>query len=343
VLFDCTHPIDVHLFKHVIWTLQERGHVTAITARDKDVILALLRGYGFEFTCLSRRGRGLLGLARELLVRDWRLWRFARRFAPDLLVSSVGPCVAHVGALLRRPVLVVENTEPATLQQWIAFPFVTRICTANHYRKALGKKQVRYRSFEHLAYLHPNHFIPDPAVVRRAGLRPDEPFLMARFVSWEATHDVGEHGISPEVRMRVLERLERFGRVIVTSERPLPDQFERFRLPVAPHEYLHLLAFSRLYLGDGSTVAAEAAVLGVPSVVVCSWEGGYHAELQNRYGLLQRVESEAEALGIAEELLTDPETPQRWRERRKRLLDEQEDLAAWLVREIQRFEPAESV
>jgi hypothetical protein len=342
-LFELTHPVHLHLFRVVIRELEARGHQTAITAREKDVLLDLLRGYGFEFECLSRRGRGLLGLARELIVRDWRLWRFARRFRPDVLVGSVGTCAAHVGWLMGRPVLVVDNMEHAALQQWLSFPFVTQLCTAQYYGKDWGKRQVRYPSFEHLAYLHPNHFTPDPAVVERAGLRRDEPFLMVRFVSWEATHDAGEHGIRSEERMHVLERLERFGRVIVTSERPLPDEYDRFRLPVPAHEYHHLLAFARCYLGDAATVAAEAAVLGVPSILVCSWEGGYHEELQNKYGLLQRVESEAEALAIAGELLTDAETPRRWRQRRKRLLDEQEDLAEWLVREIEGFCPLAAV
>ncbi len=334
VLFEFTHPIDVHLFKHLVWALQARGHGTAIAARDKDVILDLLRGYGLSFTCLSRRGRGLFGLAQELVVRDWRLWRFARRFRPDLLVSSVGPCAAHVGWLMRRPVLVVDNTEHGRLQHRIAFPFATRICTADYYQKDLGAKQVRYRSFEHLAYLHPNRFAPDPSVVERAGVRPHEPFLMVRFVSWEATHDVGEHGIRPDERMRVLERLERFGRVIVTSERSLPPEFDRFRLPVAPHEYHHLLAFARLCLSEGGTVAAEAAVLGVPTVFVSTLRPGCQQRLEEYYQLLIQVEDAEAAIAQAERLLSDDRTPVLWSNRQQRLLDEEGDLTEWLLGQV---------
>ncbi|MBM4031734.1 MAG: DUF354 domain-containing protein [Planctomycetes bacterium] len=337
ILVEITDAKHVHLFKHAVRELEARGHTAAITARDRDIITGLLSAYGFGFTTLSRQGFGLWGLGKELLVRDWRLLRFCRRFRPDVLVGRVGPCAAHVGFFLRKPVIVFEDTEHARLQQWISFPFATRVCTAVHYEKDWGRKHIRYKSFDELAYLHPNRFTPEPQVVERAGLDPAKPYVVVRFLSWAAAHDRGQKGIDPARRLDVLERLKRFARVVVSSEAPLPGEFDRFRLPAPPHDFHHLLAFSRLYLGEGSTGAAEAAVLGVPGIYVSTIRLGYLNRLEHHYGLAFSVSEEAAALGIAERLLADPATPELWRERRQRLLSEEEDLTPWMVREIERL------
>lgn len=340
ILFEITHPAHLHLFRNAIRALEARGHTVALTARDKDVTVDLLDHYGFDYTLLSRRAAGVAGLARELVVRDWRLWRFCRRFRPDVLVAWIGTCAAHVGALLRRPVVVFEDAEHATLQQRITFPFVTRICTARHYRKDWGRKHVRYPSFEQLAYLHPDHFVPDPGVLERAGLGRTEPFLVVRLVSWEASHDRGQRGIGPAERGRLLERLGRYGRVVLTSEAPLPEDLEPLRLPVPAHEFHDLLAFSRLYLGEGGTVAAEAAVLGVPGIFVNTIRLGLLDRLEKHYQLAFSVSDAAAGLQIAERLLGDPATPRLWQERRRKLLAAEENLVPWIVREVESLGPA---
>ena len=334
ILFEVTHPKHLHLFKNPIWELEARGHTVAITARDKDVTLDLLRSYGLEFTALSRKRTGLVGMTRELLVRDWRLWCFARRFRPDVLVARVGPSAAHVGLLLGRPVIVFEDTEHATLQQRITFPFVTHVCTATHYEKDWGAKHVRYQSFDELAYLHPRRFTPDRAVVERAGLEPGK-YIIVRYVSWQAAHDIGQSGVAPRRRLEVLEQLERHGRVLVTSESPLLADYERFRVPVPPVDFHHVVAYARLVFGESATVAAEAAILGVPAIFVSTLRAGSLNRLEHHYGLAYSVSTDSEALALAERLLDDPATPERWRQGRERLLAEEQDLTAWMIQEVE--------
>jgi predicted glycosyltransferase len=337
ILFEITHPKHLHLFRNVIKELKAYGHIVAITARDKDVTLDLLRASGLEYTLLSTRSRGgILALAWELLERDCRLWRFARRFKPDLFVARVGPSAAHVGKLLRRPVIVFEDTEDGTLQQRISFPFVTRICTASHYEKNWGAKHVRYQSFDELAYLHPNRFTPDPGVVDRAGLKPGE-YIVVRFVSWRAAHDIGKSGINQHQRLWLLEELERYGRVVVTSEAQLPPDCEQFRISMDPIDLHHVLAFARLSFSESATVAAEAALLGVPAVLVNTMSWGSINRLRDHYQLVFQTHSVKEGLKIASELLRDPKTPTLWRQRRAELLQQEIDLTEWMIRKIEGF------
>ena len=87
VLFDITHPANVHFFRHLISRLIHEEHQVLVTAREKDVTLALLDGLGIPHICISRRGVGLIRAAKELVVRDVRLLQVARRFRPDVPVG----------------------------------------------------------------------------------------------------------------------------------------------------------------------------------------------------------------------------------------------------------------
>lgn len=343
ILFEITHPKHAHFFRNAVKELKARGHVVAITARDKDITLDLLKAWGLEYILLSARSRGeILALAGELLIRDWRLWHFARQFKPDLLVARVGPCAAHVGKLLRRPVIVFEDTEEGTLQQRISFPFVTRICTANHYEKDWGKKHKRYQSFDELAYLHPNRFAPDPSVVERTGLKPGE-YIIIRLVSWQAAHDIGKSGIDTTHCLGLLKELEQYNRVIITSEAQLSPQFERFQPPVALADFHHLLAFARLSFGESATVAAEAALLGVPAVFVNTMNWGGINRLRDHCRMVFQTRSVEEGFKIVLKLLRDPQTPSLWRQRRTKLLQQEIDLTEWMIREIENFGSARAV
>ena len=141
VLIDINHPKQVHFFKHLIWKLQQRGDEVLVTSRDKDVTVTLLDSLGIEHQCLSRMGRGMAGLGFELVKRYFRLWRLARRFKPQAMLALTGVAIGPVGAILRVPRLVLEDTEHATLQQKLGLPFATKIFTGTGYQKDFGEIQ----------------------------------------------------------------------------------------------------------------------------------------------------------------------------------------------------------
>ena len=41
ILFDMTHPADVHLFKNVLRSLENNGHEISVTTLDKDITIKL--------------------------------------------------------------------------------------------------------------------------------------------------------------------------------------------------------------------------------------------------------------------------------------------------------------
>ena len=217
ILVDIEHPAHVHFFKNMIWNLEEDGHKVKIIAKDKDITIDLLDAYEFKYTKVSRYYVGMFKKAFGLISKDIQLYKIAREFRPDILTGILTPHITHVGMLIKKPSVIFTDTEHAKLANGLTFPFATIICTPTCFKNDIGKKQVRYDGYHELAYLHPNYFKPDPSALEYLGLTEDDPFIVLRFVAWEAGHDIGERGFDSKTKMQLIRKLENYGRVMITS------------------------------------------------------------------------------------------------------------------------------
>ena len=340
ILVDIGHPGHVNFYKHVIWQLQESGHEVFVSARDKDVTLSLLDHYKIPYRTLSSIGSGSWGLVKEFLWREWGLSRLIREINPDIVTAIGGLFIAPVCKLLGKPSIVFTDSEPVPLDQVLTYPLATAICTPDCFAKDLGKNHIRYRGYHELAYLHPQYFKPDPTVLDELGVLPDEPYIVLRFVAWKATHDVGQHGFTLEWKKEIVENLSQYGRVFITSEEPLHQSLEKYRIVIAPHRIHHVLHYAHLFIGDGATMATEAGLLGTPAVRSSSLalDMGNFVELMDKYHLVYSYYSPDKAIEKAIQLLRDgQETKTSWADRQQRLLADKIDVADWMVEFIEEF------
>lgn len=337
ILIEIDHPAHVHLFKHALRMWETRGHRALVVARDKDVTKDLLQECGIAHAVGSRRHSGILSEIGDLLLHVGRLVSISKRFEPDVFLSVGSTYAAWAAFLVRRPHIAFDDTEHARLEHALYRPFSSVVCTPSCYEGDFGKKQYRYRGYHELAYLHPNRYSPSEEVRSELGLSGNEICSIVRFVSWEAVHDRGLHGFSEEGKRSLVRQLSQIGRVLITSEAGLPPEMERFRLSVSPGKLHDVLSCSSLYIGEGATMASEAAVLGVPSIYVNPLSAGTLNEQQHRYGLLQQIVSEQDAVEAALRIARDPEARLRHQERRKRMLAEKIDVTAWMVDFVERF------
>ena len=162
------------------------------------------------------------------------------------------------------------------------------------------------------------------------GLKPGERFIIVRFITWGASHDVGHHGI--EDRMGFIKELEQYGRVLISSEGELGPEFAPYQIRLPPEKFHDLLYYATLYIGEGGTTATEAALLGTHSILIdtSARQCGNFYDLRS-YGLLWFTGDTAEGMNIAKTLLSDPETKAKGKEKLSKLLDEKIDLNKFLV------------
>ncbi|MBN1125811.1 MAG: DUF354 domain-containing protein [Sedimentisphaerales bacterium] len=336
ILVDIIHPAHVHFFRHAITEWQSRGHTVAVTARQKDVTIELLDRFGIPYTLLSKVGRGLGGLGCELIRRDWRLWRYCRRFKPDVLTGISGVFIAHVGFLLRKPSVIWDDTEHQQLAHRITWPFATAIYSPESYNKPPVKKQHLYPGCHELAYLHPKRFTPDRDLVAQLGIDPDSRYCIVRFVSWGAHHDVGQHGLADSEKLDFIKSIEPFAKPYITSEGQLPEKLQPYQLHIPVHLLHHVLAFASLCVAEGATVASEAALLGVPAVYVNTLRAGTIDRLE-RAGLLRQTTETRQALQMSLECLADTTAVETARRNRDILLQKEQDVTRLVVEAVERF------
>ena len=339
IMVDLGHPAHVHLFKNFIWEMEKRGHEVLITARDKEILLDLLNVYGFECITISREGKNLSGLAIELLKRDYKLFKLARSYKPDILIGMSSENLSHVGKLLRIPSVMFTDTEHAKLTNLVTFPFSDVICTPSCFNRDLGKKQIRYNGYHELAYLHPNYFTPNPAVLDEIGLSKDDAFIILRLVSWRAGHDVGQHGIKNKIEL--VRELEKYGRVFITSEGQLPKELEKYKIKISPEKLHDLLYYATLYIGEGATTASECAVLGTHAIYVNTLRLGYTDEEEEKYNLVYNFSDgktmEKQAFDKALELLGNNNLRNEGKRKREKLLNDKIDVTAFMVKFVENY------
>ena len=191
ILIDIGHPAHVHYFRNFISEMQKKGHSFLITARDKEMTHDLLNKFKLPFV---NRGKGGNGLVAKLLYMPRAVnlhLSISRKFKPDLFLSFASPYAAQAAYLLGKHHITITDTEHARIERLFYIPFSKVLITPSSFMGSLGTKQVRVPAFVEFLYLHRKRFIPNGEIRKDLGLNLEDKFLLLRFISWSASHDIG--------------------------------------------------------------------------------------------------------------------------------------------------------
>ncbi|RQW06546.1 DUF354 domain-containing protein [candidate division KSB1 bacterium] len=292
ILVDICHPAEVHHFKYIYWELSRRGWTFLFAAKRKDVTEVLLRAYGLPSIIFSESKRSLLLKILHLPPELWAFYRLVRTFRPTLLFSNLSVHSSWIGAICGLRHIAFIDTEHRRLLDVVTMPFAQVKLTPESYGRHLGSNHIRYRGNHELAYLSPQRFKPNPEVRDLLGIGL-EPYVVLRFVAWQAFHDVGRHGISHDLKVKLVLELQKTRRVFISSEVALSKALQPYQLNVPPERIHDVLYYADAYIGEGGTMASEAACLGTPAVYINRLGLGYCQE-EARAGLLHHCEKLSE-------------------------------------------------
>ena len=333
ILVEILHPAHVHFFRNAIHAWRDRGDKVLVLSREKECANDLLKAYRIPFTSISKIQPQKSRLLIEMLQRDIRMWSACHTFKPDVLTGIMGVTIAQVGKLIRKPAVVFYDTENASLTNRFVYPLAHAVCTPDCYKGPVQGNHVTYPGYHELAYLHPNRFTPDLNIVRESGVDPEIPYFILRLVSWQASHDVGEAGLESQMLKQMIERLQPHGRILITSEKPLPPELDPMRFHCPPEDMHHFLAHAALLVGESATMASEAAVLGTPAFFISDTGRGYTDEEEEKYGLVFNFKRNqlADIMQKLEDLLQIPDLRKAFAPNRKKLLDDKIDTTGWVM------------
>ncbi len=335
IIIDVNHPGHVHLFKNFVFIAQSKGWKVLFTAKDKEVTLDLLKAYNLKYKNLGGHYSGTLGKIYSLLLHVWRLFFISVKFKPDMYLSHGSVPASWVSFLLGKKYIAFEDT--GNMEQIRLYkPFADAILTTKSFKKDFGKIHVRYNGYHEIAYLHPNYFTANPEIFNFLNINKNETYFILRFVSWGASHDVGQGGLSLENKRSIVNILQKHGKVFISSEAGLPDDLKPLQIKIPPEKMHDALAYAQMFVGEGATMASECAVLGTPAIYINTMIAETITEQQN-YGLLFHFTSPECIINKITELLNIKDLKQVWAERRNKMLTEKIDVTAFLTDFVERF------
>ena len=258
------------------------GHIFLFTVRQGESEDVLLKKYNFNFRTIGKKRKSRYGKLFGLIDFSIKILIHALRFKATLFISHGSMYAGIAAVILRKPHIALEDS--GNMEQIrISKPFSTVILTPDILPVNLGEKQIRYKSYHEIAYLHPEYFKPGEEVFQHLKISENKKYAIVRFVSWGATHDIGQQGLSDQNKIELVNILTRDHRVYITSETPLHEELKKYKIQI-PFELMHdALYHASLYVGEGATMASEAGVMGTPSVYISTIRRCYNDD-QEKYG-----------------------------------------------------------
>ncbi len=334
IIIDAGHPADFHLLRNFASKFLEKGHKILFTCREKECVIELLDSYGFPYKSFGINYSSIAKKMWGLLKYDIMMIMTSIKFKPDIFLSHSSMYAAQAAFILGKPHIAFEDTfnfEQIRLYE----PFSKVVLTSDYDHPLKKEKVIKYAGYHELAYLHRNNFKPDRSVLKELDLAENEKYTVIRFVSWNATHDRGHSGISFENKIKAVKEFGKKAKVFISSEGELPDELKKYQLRTAPHEMHNILAFASMLFGESATMAAECAMLGVPSIYLDDTGRYYTRDLEKKYGLIfnytETQEDQKKAIDKGIEILNTPNILEEWQRRRNIMLSEKIDVTAFLV------------
>lgn len=341
ILIDIGHPAHVHLYKNFSWEMKDKGHEILFTCREKEFEIDLLNAYEFNYVSFGKKYTSLIGKIFGLLYFDYSMFRTAIKFKPDIFLSTGSMYAAQVSSLLRKPHVTMEDTGNME-QVRLYLPFTDVIFSPQELSQDLGDNQIRYNSFHELAYLLPKYFTPDANIYDFLQINKGDKFVVLRFVSWNATHDVGQGGFSSQEKDEIINYLSSRYKLFISSEGILPEKHQKYLIKIPPDKMHHALAFSEFIVSEGATMASEAGVLGTPSIYVNSIKACNNEDLE-KDGLVFNFKTGNDVLNKIKEIENISSRKLEFQNRRNYFLDKKIDLTLLLIWFVENYPKSKEI
>ncbi|MHB2149525.1 DUF354 domain-containing protein [Calditrichota bacterium LG25] len=337
ILIDLGHPGHVHLYKNLIKKLKDNGNSILVTVKNIKSAKDLLDSLQIPFISLGDKKDNLFAKALYQIKYNSKIFNLIQKEKINIGLGS-SATIPQVSKISRMKSIVLDDDDDDVQPLFVKFahPFCNTLLSPD---VLIGKRKKKdtifYSGYHELAYLHPNWFKPDKSVLSEANLKEYEPFFIMRFNVFKAHHDIGVRGLSLEQKLKLIDVLESYGKIFITTERDIEPELQKYQYKMSPEKIHHFLYYATMFLGDSQTMTSEAAVLGTPAIRCNTFVGqiSYLEEEEHKYGLTYGFTPDKfdKMLDKIKELLTMPNLKQEWQKRRERMLKDKIDVTAFLV------------
>lgn len=328
---------QVHTWKSIIKHIKNDGGKILIRARNYGHTLTLLRYERLEYKPFSPIR---LRLFKPLDIIRHFVYGVKVKFTyqPNIVIGF-GIDAAVIAKVCNAFSLVFTDSEPIGIQNKLLRCFCSTILTPSCFLNELGENQIRVPSYKELAYLHPDIFAPDDSVLAELGINKGDKYVLLRFNAFNAVHDIHRKGFTLEDKLGLIKDLKPFARILVSSESPLIEPINKYKLCTKVNRIHHVLFYATLLITDAGTMATEAAVLGIPALLLLPnyYEFGNFLELKNKYGLIHCFNDSKQLSLKAVELIKLDSSGLGYQSKRKYLLEDKVNMNQIFANVFSRF------
>jgi predicted glycosyltransferase len=336
ILFVINTPGQAYTWRFCIEHYKKTGYQVGILARDLGPTLKNLSSFGFEFSQFKPISQKLF---RPLeILTHIRYGLRANKKLHAAIVIGFGIDAALLARVIHARSIIFTDNESTPVQNRFAHLLSNTFITPVSFRYNLGKKHIRINGYKELAYLHPNYFKPDPDILDELRVKPKEKYVILRFNSFNAVHDIGKKGFFDAEKVELVKNLEKYARVFISAEGKLAPELEKYKLPIEPYRIHHAIYYAEMLVSDTGTMPWEAAVLGTTAVVGGEFtkKFGNFREMEQKYGLLYSYTDPGLAVSKAIELIQNPDLKQQALVKHDKLLEEKIDVADYFISVIEK-------
>ncbi len=331
LLFEFSHPKHYYQYRALIKRYEREGHNIRFLARDKDVLLELLRSEGYDYEILGVHKKGIFGklLAIPSLIINYI--KVSLKFKPDYILSKASPYAVFARLVRKVRTVITPDSEVVELTKKFVAPLSNLIITPDNYQINHGSKHLKLQGFFEELYLSPLGFTPNQKIVEEYGIDLGKPYFILRFVGWDANHDLGQFGFSDFQKIELVRQLEIVGSVYISAEtRNAPKEIQDRILKIDPKHIHQVLHFASGYIGDSQTMATESSLLGTPSIRYNSFVGPNDMSnfrvLENDHHLLMNFRDFDKVKNAIQTVFKDQNSKSNWLNKRKEYFASKPDV-----------------
>jgi predicted glycosyltransferase len=338
-LFYFGHPAQYLFLRETIKKIaNQKNKYFVVVIKTKDVLESLLKEDNVHYINIQKteRKNNKFSIFSGLAIRTIKLFNIAIKSKTNVLIGT-DATIAIVGFFLKKLRITIVEDDYHVIKNLarITYPFTNYILCPNEC--GVGKwerKKIPYSGFMKLAYLHPKVFFPDIKIVSKYGI--NNKYSIIRLSKLVAHHDFGIGGINNELLFQLIQILENKNiEVFISSERVLPQNFDKYLLKINPSHMHHVLNYSELLICDSQSMTVEAAMLGVPSIRISDFvnEISVLNILEKKYGLTYGIKpiDENEILNCLNKLLFINDLKSKHIIKRNKMLDENINVSEFLI------------
>jgi len=283
--------------------LERRGYETLVTAREYDYTVTVLRMLGREPVVVGRYGgRTLRGKLLASVERQLKLARLVSKLSVEAHVCFTSPDSSRVAFGLGIPILALSDSPHSHFVNRLSLPLAERLVAprcvpAERFARFIEVSRiVQFNGFFELAWVLRAR--PTRAVLRELGLREGRYVVLRPEERYAAYYEGGSE--EPTVIGAAIEAVPDDYDIVLFPRYPEQRAYvkgrygDRVIMPRDSVDTVSLAYYSALVVTGGSTLAQEAALLGVRAITYFPRELETASEISRLGFPLTRVASPRE-------------------------------------------------